>query len=612
MPDTIRNFIRSLRKRTITGDLTNSLTLSACIVMLFVGIFNYSYSVIQLQQSLQRHANNTAAKMADILSVPLWKLDYDTIQKIGDSFLQGENIASVQIRDEHDQVFFSTTSTEENLIHADAPVYYQSYNIGQVDVYISTSSIQQLRFNAIRSTLLAVIIVILTLRLVTYVMLQRFLNKPLQDLIQGLDSIADNKDYQGLKPVPQEDINEIIQRVNLLSRQIGERVEDLRQSEERFRQVVTSIGDILYQIEVPANAPPRVLYKSPHTEQLTGYPINEFINDYTFWQRVVIHPEDYEKGKQQWQRMQQGFNSETEYRIIGRDEQIIWVRDNARVEKMEGCLMIYGVISDISEHKKVEESLRAETAERKLAEQELRKYQGHLEELVSARTLELQTLNKELESFAYSVSHDLRAPLRHIDGFSYAMMEDFADQIPPEALDYLQRVRKGTQHMSELIDGLLRLSRLTRQPLTLETVRPGSIIQAALEDLSSEKNGRQIEFKFGDLPPCEADPILLRQVYVNLLSNAIKYTRRQNSACIELGSFEQEGKRVYFVRDNGIGFDTQYADKLFGVFQRLHSEAEFSGTGVGLAIVQRIVHRHGGRIWAQSQPDQTTFYFTVS
>ncbi|MCE1253213.1 MAG: ATP-binding protein [Anaerolineae bacterium] len=612
MPAIIKNFINSFRKRTITGDLTNGLTISACVVMFFFGLFNYSVSVQQIYQNLHNHANDTVQKMSEILSVPLWKLDNDTIQKIGQSFLQSEDVAGLRISDENNRLIFNSSSTEDDLIHTVAPIYYQGYIIGQVDVYISTSPILDLRLNIIRSTLLATIFVILTLRLVTHFMLQRFLITPMQDLIHGMDTIASGSDYHGLKSVPQQDMNQIVQRVNLLSYQIGERVEDLRRSEERFRQVITSISDIIYQIEITKGSKPLIHYKSPHVELLTGYPLAQSMDDWSFWRNIILHPDDREIGDKQWQNLFNGISSEAEYRIIHQNGKIIWVRDNARVELSGDHLMAYGIISDISEHKKVEESLRAETAERKLAEEELRKYQGHLEELVSARTLELQTLNKELESFAYSISHDLRAPLRHIDGFSHALLEDYGDQIPPEALDYLQRVRKGTQHMSDLIDGLLRLSRLTRQPLTLESVQPALIIQAALDDLSIEQEKRVIDIDLKDLPECQADPILLRQVYINLLSNAIKYTRPCNPARIEVGCMQQDGKCVYYVRDNGIGFDPVYADKLFGVFQRLHTESEFSGTGVGLAIVQRIIHRHGGKIWAESRLNQgAVFYFTL-
>jgi light-regulated signal transduction histidine kinase (bacteriophytochrome) len=217
-----------------------------------------------------------------------------------------------------------------------------------------------------------------------------------------------------------------------------------------------------------------------------------------------------------------------------------------------------------------------------------------------------------LEAFSYSVSHDLRAPLRAIDGYSRILLDDYATQLPSNAQHLLHVVRGSTQRMDRLIDDLLALSRFGRQSLDKRTIATADLVRQVLDDLRAEQEGRRVEITIGDLPPCQADLGLLRQVWVNLLSNALKFTRQREVARIEIGCQEQGDERVYFVRDNGAGFDMQYADKLFGVFQRLHSVDEYESTGVGLAIVQRIVHRHGGRVWAEAEVDQgATFYFTL-
>jgi signal transduction histidine kinase len=225
----------------------------------------------------------------------------------------------------------------------------------------------------------------------------------------------------------------------------------------------------------------------------------------------------------------------------------------------------------------------------------------------------LAAANKELEAFSYSVSHDLRAPLRAIDGFSRILVEEHASALPEDTRGYLLRVRGGAQRMGRLIDDLLMFAQLGRQGMTEHEVKPTEIAQRALASLQDQYAGRNVEVNIADLPPCQADPALLEQVYVNLLSNALKFTRDRDPARVEVGWHEEDGNPAYTVSDNGAGFDEQYAHKLFGVFQRLHRTEEFEGTGVGLALVQRIIHRHGGRIWATSQPDQgATFTFTLA
>jgi light-regulated signal transduction histidine kinase (bacteriophytochrome) len=227
---------------------------------------------------------------------------------------------------------------------------------------------------------------------------------------------------------------------------------------------------------------------------------------------------------------------------------------------------------------------------------------------------ELEAANKELEAFSYSVSHDLRAPLRAIDGFSQILLEEHSAALPAEAQEYLRDVRANTQCMGQLVDDLLALARLGRQPLHTEHTEPGAIVRRCLGELRRECPGRRVEIVVGELPACSADPGLLKQVWINLLSNALKYTSRREAARVEIGGEQgnSTGPPTYFVKDNGIGFDMRYTDKLFGVFQRLHPADEYEGTGVGLAIVQRIIHRHGGRVWAEAEPDRgATFFFTL-
>ncbi len=225
---------------------------------------------------------------------------------------------------------------------------------------------------------------------------------------------------------------------------------------------------------------------------------------------------------------------------------------------------------------------------------------------------QLQEANKDLEVYSYSIAHDLRAPLRTINGFSSLLLADYSSHLDPEPQRLLEMVKNGSVQMAALVEDLLRLSRLGRQALNKQTVSPVELARRVIEELRAEQSQRQVKIHLQDMPVCQADPGLLKQVYFNLVSNALKYTRKREQTVIEIGARIQNREVLYFVKDNGVGFDMQYADCLFGVFQRLHRAEDYEGTGAGLAIVQRIIQRHGGRIGANASEGRgAEFFFTL-
>jgi PAS domain S-box-containing protein len=368
--------------------------------------------------------------------------------------------------------------------------------------------------------------------------------------------------------------------------------QQLHDSEERFRRLIDQAKDYaIYLLDTEG----RITSWNSGAERIKGYQAREIIGEHI---SCFYLPEDRASGKPERDlatAQKEGRYEERGWRLR---------KDGSRFWAMLLITALHDSEGRLVGFSKITRDL----TERKLAEDQIRM----LNEGLQKRNNELGQLNKELESFTYSVSHDLRAPLRHIDGFSKILLEDYGRELTGEAREFLTFIRDGTREMSQLVDDLLNLARVGRKELSLQVAVLDVIVAEEVSALKAENPSRAIEWNIEPLPFVECDPSLMKLVFRNLLSNAVKFTGPRQPAIIEVGSIRQGDNDVLFVRDNGVGFDMKHVGKLFGVFQRLHRQEDFEGTGIGLAIVQRIVHKHHGRVWAEAELNKgAAFYFTL-
>ena len=369
-------------------------------------------------------------------------------------------------------------------------------------------------------------------------------------------------------------------------------ITDRKRAEEKFRGLLESAPDAMVVVDQQGT----IQLVNSQTEKMFGYDRVELVGQPV----EVLAPKRFRK---KHTRHREGYYVEHPARPMGIGLDLFGLRKNGTefpveislspLETEEG-LLVSAAIRDVTQRKRMEADVQK------------------LNEDLQQRAAQLEAANKELEAFSYSVSHDLRAPLRSIDGFSHVVLEDYGEQLPADARGYLERVRAAAQRMAVLIDDLLNLSRVTRTALQPKFINLSKMAEEILQDLQESQPERQVNVSLTPDLMVEADPHLMHIVLENLLNNAWKFTSKKEQPMIEFGQKNHVKERTFYVRDNGVGFDMAYADKLFGVFQRLHSVSEYPGTGVGLATVHRIISIHGGRIWAESAEGKgTTFYFTL-
>jgi len=373
--------------------------------------------------------------------------------------------------------------------------------------------------------------------------------------------------------------------------------EALKHEQGRLSGLASASPLMLYSFRQSAEGRPTFPYVSPAFERFFGVKGDVLAEDVSSF-FMLGHPEDSAPITQSVNQSRDQLTLwKQQWRVIvpGRGE--IWLEAHAMpVREPDGATTWHGLLADITERRRVEHEIRSLNSE--------------LERRVRERTAELEATNRELEAFSYSVSHDLREPLRAINGFSRAVIEDFGAALPAGAQRQLEAVRAGASRMGRLIDDLLSFSRLSRQPLKRRPTDLAALVNECLDELAAAKGSAAVHV--GEILPSEVDGSLVKQVFLNLLANAFKYSRPRQEPRVEVASRRAGDHVVYSVRDNGVGFDMKYANKLFNVFQRLHAKEDFEGTGVGLAVVHRVVSRHGGKVWVEAEVDRgATFFFTL-
>lgn len=596
----------------------------AVIVGLLIPSAVISYFTLQGQRStLTEQLKRDHSRLTDILMLgmqePLWNLSADSGMPLLNSIMEDERVVRVVVTDPALGVFLQAERPERRrgqVFQLRKTVVYQGSEIGQVMVEMDSGMLESMLAGDRNKLLLTVGGQLLVSLVLILVLMQARIIRPLLRLQQDSSRLAtreldqpfvwDSADEIGSLGRSLETTRQSLQTLfgelenknRALESDIAVRKQveyQLRVSEERYRRLVESTKVIPWEAQ---SGSWRFSYVGPQAESLLGYPLSMWYQE--GFLTSYLHP-DYRHMAYQIFGDTQPDQPEREFecKLLAADGRNVWVSMVASVlPGKNGEKFLQGYFIDISSRKKVEEDLIH--------------YRNHLEDLVQARTAELASANNELQAFSYSVSHDLRAPLRTVDGFGQALAEDYADKLDDQGRDYINRMRRATQRMGELIDTLLNLARLARSEMHCEIISLSLLVQTVLDELRAGEPDRQIEIAVAPDVFVNADSKLLRSAVYNLLSNAWKFTSKTAAPRIEFGVKDSAGSPVYYVRDNGVGFDMALSGKLFGAFQRLHTIHEFEGVGVGLATAQRIIHRHRGEIWAEAEPGRgATFYFTL-
>jgi PAS domain S-box-containing protein len=600
---------------------------AALIVVLIVNIIYMFYFVDKSRQDalvrLQSNIQETNSLLRVVTAGPLYDGNIEQLNTDLDSFFINPDIVEVNLREYQGDIVISrkrdSLSRIGELIKKKVIISRGIDELGEISVTYTTANIEMALIKNRDRLIFFSLLLMIGLSLVIF-LVANHLTRPIDRFTEAARAMANGKLDQNIetrgarelrimgqsfirmRDAIQEKIADLAEKNKQLNEEIQQRIsvqQALKESEEKYRSLFEkSVNPMLLARGlqfVDGNAAALKLLGLESVEELQQLTASD------------ISPEKQPDGEDTKKLIDETMTS---LKQQGGSAYFEWYykRKNGEVFPVAMSLTVIGM----EDGEPVTHVIWQDISDRKLAEEELFNYRQHLEELVEDRTNELTAVNKELEAFSFSVSHDLRAPLRSIDGFSQALLEDYSTTLDTEGLDYLERIRAAAQRMGHLIDALLELSRVTRRELKRQSVDLSALAEEVMHDLQQIEPERKVDCSIQGGMQARGDKQLLHIVLANLLGNAWKYTGKQTEAQIKFGCKTENDETVYFVEDNGAGFNMAYAKKLFGAFQRMHRSDEFPGTGVGLATVSRIINKHGGRIWAQSEPGKgSTFFFTL-
>jgi PAS domain S-box-containing protein len=592
----------------MTGIMSTSL-----VVLMFTCVVFITYEIVTYRKSLVIGTQGRADLLAANVTGALAFQNQQDATEVLSSLQKDPRMLAACVYDKNGRIFAIYPSNaslevfprlpdrrgyhfEKDAFIVFSPITRDNRWYGTLYLKFSLSSLKA-RYQFYSIMVVAVIFIAILVAYVLSARLQRRIAGPILRLAETARDVSEQKDYSlRTRKTSDDETGVLTDSFNDMLGEIQRQEMSLRENAARMRAVLESALDSIVTIDSDGG----ITEFNPAAEKMFGYSRAQAIG--AKLSDLVTFPSLGQRGSELIPLL-----TTKESNLLGKRVEITALRANHSEFPAEltitriahdGAPMFTGFIRDISE--------------RKIAEEEIRQLNNDLEQRVIKRTAELDASNKELEAFSYSVSHDLRAPLRGIDGFSKALLEDYGPKLDEEAKRQLGRIRIASQRMALLIDDLLKLSRLNHVEIRQEPVDLTLIARQIAVELQQSQPGRVIFFEIDDDLRTTGDPQLLRVVVDNLFRNSWKYTSKHPTAKIEFKSFVRDDERVYFVRDDGVGFDMAHADMLFTPFERLHRQADFEGVGVGLATVQRIIRRHGGRLWAEGAVEQgATFYFTV-